>query len=345
MTVRSAAIRVERFRGDPAEWDAFVATQADATHCHAFAWREVMEDVLGHECVYLCAVDEGGETVGALPLVRVRSRLTGDRLISMPFLNAGGPVGSVAARRALAARGLGLARRLGVDVLELRVRRSLDGWPASGHKVRVTIRLTPDIDAVWRAFPSKLRSQVRRPLKDGMVARFGPEHLDAFHDVLSRNMRRLGTPVLPAPFFGRAVAALGDAALVGVVYAGGRPVAAGFGVRWGRELELTWASSLREFARSSPNMLLYWSFMERAAAAGAEVFDFGRSSPGTGPHRFKLQWGGEDEILPWARWSAGGEPVAAYADRRALRWASLAWRRLPLSVTRRLGPRLARLLP
>src|SRR5690606_3205281 len=86
VSVRSARVRVERFQGAAADWDAVVAAQAGTTHCHAAAWREVIEDVLGHECVYLRACDDDGRSIGALPLVRVRSRLTGDRLLSMPFL-------------------------------------------------------------------------------------------------------------------------------------------------------------------------------------------------------------------------------------------------------------------
>ena len=345
-TVATRSIVVERFANGTAEWDGFVASAEGATHCHAAAWREVIADVLGHEPVYLCARGEEGEIIGGLPLVRVRSRLTGDYLLSMPFLNAGGPVGAPETCRALVGRGLDIARGLGVDLFELRSRRPVySPLPVSHRKVRVTLALPGDADDLWRSFASKLRSQIRRPLKDGMEARFGADQLDAFYDVFSENMRRLGTPVLPRSFFDRAAALFGDAAVVGVVYSGTRPVAGGFGVLWRGELELAWASSLREFSRSSPNMLLYWRFLERSIERGAHTFDFGRSSPGSGPHRFKLQWGGEEFALPWAFWSS--RRVVTPPTTASLHWrvASAAWRRIPLSWTRRLGPRLARVLP
>jgi hypothetical protein len=93
-------------------------------------------------------------------------------------------------------------------------------------------------------------------------------------------------------------------------------------------------------------MLLYWSLMEETIARGGHTFDFGRCTPGSGTHRFKKQWGGDDHPLPWAQWSPGpaaGEPPNP--DDPKYRMAIELWTRLPLRATTFLGPRLSRLLP
>jgi serine/alanine adding enzyme len=77
--------------GSEEEWDAFAATQKGYTHFHRLRWRTVMERVFDHKCVYLAARDPAGKLVGILPLVRVRSVVFGHYLVSMPFLNYGGP--------------------------------------------------------------------------------------------------------------------------------------------------------------------------------------------------------------------------------------------------------------
>ena len=69
-----------------------MASAPASTHCHRAGWREVMSDALGHECYYLVAQDEQGAWRGVLPIVRVRG-LLGHFLVSMPFLNDGGPLG------------------------------------------------------------------------------------------------------------------------------------------------------------------------------------------------------------------------------------------------------------
>jgi FemAB-related protein (PEP-CTERM system-associated) len=212
------------------------------------------------------------------------------------------------------------------------------------EKVTVVLALPDDSDVLFEDhFRSKLRSQIRRPMKEGMEARFGPDQREAFYDVFRRNMRDLGTPVLPRRFFALLAEVFGAHVEFGVVYHSDAPVAAGCGFHWGDEFEMTWASSLREFNRLSPNMLLYWRFMERSIAAGRTVFNFGRSTPGEGTHRFKLQWGGEDEPLHWLQWpAASGSPDP---ESPFFRVATRVWRRLPLPVAGWLGPRLARRIP
>jgi hypothetical protein len=158
-------------------------------------------------------------------------------------------------------------------------------------------------------------------------------------------MRSLGTPVLPAQFFDHIAARLRDSVLFGVVYHGGHPVAAGCGFLWRGEFEMTWASSLKSASRVAPNMLLYWAFMKQVIASGGHRFDFGRCTPDGGTHAFKRQWGGTDRPLPWGQWSPSAVTAPPSPDRRVFKLAAACWRRLPLLVTNRLGPPIARQLP
>ena len=80
--------------GDAAGWDAFVAGADGSTFCHLAGWRDILSDVLGTECLYRIAIDASGARRGVLPLVRVKSKLFGHFLVSVPFLNDGGPLGS-----------------------------------------------------------------------------------------------------------------------------------------------------------------------------------------------------------------------------------------------------------
>jgi serine/alanine adding enzyme len=339
---------IDRFRGDAAEWDRFVAAASDSSFCHLAGWREIMTGVLGHDCVYLVAHDEDGAWAGALPLVRVNSRLMGRYLVSMPFLNYGGPVGAPAARSSLARYAAELANAAGADLLELRTRHEVAaGLRVAQRKVLAVLPLPADADTLWRErFPAKLRSQIRRPQKDGLEARFGVEHLSAFYQVFARHMRDLGTPVMPRAFFEALPRLFPDHVRFGVVYRGDEPCAAGCGFTWRGEFEMTWASSLLEYKRSAPNMLLYWAFMEQAIAEGVQTFNFGRSTPGTGTHRFKRQWGGDDIPLPWLQWSRGAVAATPTPDgSRLFRTATAAWKRVPVGLATRLGPYLARKIP
>jgi FemAB-related protein (PEP-CTERM system-associated) len=342
-----ATVTVEEYRGPDEDWDAFVRV-VGGTHCHRIGWRRVMERVFGHEGIYLAARGADGALVGVLPLVRVRSVLFGHYLVSMPFLNAGGPLGSEAAIRALVAGATARARKDGVRLLELRSRTELPVDLAVSHR-KITVRLDLPAEgsaALWKALGTKLRAQVKRPQKEGITVRFGPGELAPFFDIFARHMRDLGTPTQPRRFFEAIAAEFPDDLWVGCAYHGERAIAGGCGFRWGDEFEMTWASALREFNAMSPNMLLYWSFLERAADEGVRVFDFGRCSPGSGTHRFKRQWGAADMPLWWYGMGRDERVAATPAPTdSAYSWGPRVWKHLPMPVATALGPLIVRGIP
>ena len=338
------ALKVEAYGTAPPGWDGFVESDREGTFCHLSAWGEVFRTSLRLEPLYAVA-SSGGEVAGVLPLIRMPRLPLGRALVSMPYLNYGGPLGSPSASSALLEWTIGEAGKAGIRSVEIRS-RSTPATPLSAgrEKVAVLLELPEDSKELFdKRLPSKVRSQIRRPLKEGMEARFGPDHLPAFYEVFASNMRDLGTPVLPRGLFERISQAFPERFRCGAVYHGEKPVAAGCGFRWRDEFEMTWASSLRSLSRLAPNMLLYWSFLERCVDEGVRLFNFGRCTPGSGSHRFKRQWGGKDRSLSWGQWpEAAGPPDASSSFFRA---ATSVWRHLPLGITNHLGPVVARRLP
>ena len=290
-----------------------------------------------------------GALAGILPLVRVATPLFGRYVVSMPFLNYGGPLGSDDAVLALTAEAAERADRDGARLLELRSAVELPvDLPVSHRKITVVLPLpgTGDADAAWKALGTKLRAQVKRPQKEGVTVRFGPDQVDPFFAVFAHHMRDLGTPTLPRKFFRAIADQFGDDAWFGCAWLGNEPIAAGAGFRWADEFEMTWASALTAHNRIAPNMALYWSFLERAVGQGITRFNFGRCTPGSGTHRFKRQWGAVDEPLWWYQHvPGGGEAATPSPDDSAYSWGPRIWKKLPLPLATALGPRIVRGIP
>jgi serine/alanine adding enzyme len=332
--------------GSAEEWDDFAAKQDGYTHFHRLAWRTVIERVFGHECLYLAARESDGSLVGLLPLVRVRSAVFGHFLVSMPFLNYGGPIGTDDGVRALVDHAMSIARRERVKLLELRSSIPLKtALPVSHRKITVVRDLPTGAGELFSQFSPKLRSQIRRPQKEGVTVAFGRDQLEPFFAVFARHMRDLGTPTQSVRFFREIANQFPDDCWIGCAYMAGRPVAGGCGFRFGDQFEMTWASSLREYNREAPNMLLYWAFMERAIADGARIFNFGRCTPGTGTHKFKMQWGGREEPLWWYDLAASDGITTPSPNHGRFRWGPRLWRRLPASIATKVGPSIVRYLP
>lgn len=331
-------------------WDRYVMSEGEASCYHLIGWKEVIEESFGHKTCYLLSQDNAGKINGILPLVRLHSLLFGSFAVSLPFFNYGGICADdYHIRDRLLTEAVDMARDMGIRHMELRHSRNLlRDQPVKTSKVSMRLPLPGTKEALFASFGSKLRSQVQRAVKEGMVARIGGlEELESFYHVFSRNMRDLGTPVYPGRFFRNILKKFPDTTRIGTVYTrDSRPVASGMLVGFKDTMEIPWASSLRDFNRFGPNMLLYSSVLEFACEAGYKVFDFGRSTPGEGTYKFKEQWGAKPVQLYWHYWLKNGEPMPEINPHNPkYELAIKIWQHLPVRLTKLIGPQLVKNLP
>ena len=330
------------------EWDSYVGNHPDGTVDHLWRWREIFEGVFRHQNVYLVA-RRGNAIAGVLPLVRFQSKLFGRFLVSLPFLNYGGVLASdVTAVDALVAHAREHGRECGASHVELRHRtRQVPDLAYRQHKLALTRSLAESSEELWSNVDRKVRNQVRKAQKDGLTTAIGGEELvDQFYEVFARNMRDLGTPVYAKRLFSETLRLFPGAAQVYTVRSGNMIVAAAIAIRHGDTVLVPWASSLREYRHQCPNMLLYWTMLERASTTGARVFDFGRSSPDSGTHHFKVQWGAQATPLHWEYVLLTRQSPPDHGPRNPKFAAAIsAWRRLPLWLTNSAGPLIVRNIP
>ena len=268
---------------------------------------------------------------------------------SLPYFNCGGVLtDSHDAEKALIQEAIALAQKLGAKHLELRHRRDHHlELPRRTNKVSVVLPVESDEDKMLKSFRHEVRTKIRKANKSGLTGEMcGEDGLDAFYAVFAQNMRDLGTPVYSKKFFQEILRTFPDDTYICVVRHQGQPVASSLLTGYRETLETVWGSSLREYLAMAPNMLMYWRMLRFAAEKGFRVFDFGRSSTGSGPHRFKLQWSSQEVQFYWDYWLPPGKTLPELnPDNPKFRAAIWAWQRLPVGVTKILGPRIVRCLP
>jgi hypothetical protein len=157
-------------------------------------------------------------------------------------------------------------------------------------------------------------------------------------------MRDLGTPTYPITFF-RNILNRWKEAFVITAWFGEVPVGGAFLVGWQRKIEIPWASTDRRYNHLATNMGLYFAAMKYAVGSGYRILDFGRCTPGEGTYQFKVQWGGQQNPLYWQYWTPNGNPPVV--NQRDTRFTFLVncWKKLPLGVSRILGPQIIREIP
>jgi FemAB-related protein (PEP-CTERM system-associated) len=213
-------------------------------------------------------------------------------------------------------------------------------------KVHMRLQLPTTGELLWKGFDPKVRNQVRKGEKGNFtVAWGGAELLDGFHDVLCENMRDLGSPVYGKGLFSAILSTFQGAAEICLVRDGATPVAAALLLHGWGITEVPTASSLKGYNPSNVNMLMYHHLLRRAVERGQRVFDFGRSTTDASTFRFKKQWGAAPHPATWQYCVLRGSVGDMRPDNPRYDRAIRLWKRLPVGLTRRLGPLLVRGIP
>jgi FemAB-related protein (PEP-CTERM system-associated) len=345
----ATGVQVRTFEEDlRAAWDGYVDRHPGASLFHLTAWQRVIQRAFAFEARYLLAEDQSGIR-GVLPLFLVQNLIQGRTLISTPFAVYGGIcAGDDAAQQALcdAARQIAAAEK--VQYLELRER-----WASFDSSFRVKDLyvafeqdLPSDPEQLLRGFPRDTRYMIRKAEKAGLAAVVDNSQLDVFYEIYAASVHHLGTPVFAKRFFRILLEEFGDLCEITVVWHGKQAVAAVLSFLFRDWILPYYGGSLPEGRRVAANNFMYWEVMKQAVARGFRHFDFGRSKMATGAYAFKTQWNMRQRPLPYMYHLERRKSMPNFSPANPrFQLLTSAWKRLPFSLTKVVGPALVRLFP
>ena len=329
-------------------WDSFVLSHPQGTFFHQVAWMRVMNETYGYRPYYFYA-ERGGEMTGIAPVFLVSNWLAGRCLISLPFAVYGGVCAvDSESENVLIDHLEHLAKTLEIEFLELRDRTGevRAGYHPNPRYATFTIPLTTDSEKLYAEFSKDIRYMIRKGEKAGLRIRMGIDQLDSFYTLMTINLRRLGTPAFPRTLFENLIAEYGKQVELTLVYSGAKPVAGAMSFFFRDWMQPYYFGSLEEAKSLAANNFLWWKLVEYAAKRGCRTFDFGRSKKGSGNFDFKKKWNPKIETLNYQvrlmrRTSA---PNLSPANPK-FEIATNIWKKLPLRLTRMIGPRVVRWFP
>lgn len=341
-------ISINLLEDDYTSWNHYAMQNKAASLYHKAEWRDLIKKTFGHNGYYLYASDQNNVIKGILPLIHMKSRLFGEFFISMPYFNYGGAIADHPDIENLLMSAADKHAATIPDVhIEYRDDIAHGNYPARTDKVNMILPLPPRKQDLWESFTPKLRAQIKRPQRENIEVMHGHfELLDDFYYVFARNMRDLGTPVYGKSLFHNILNTFYGQSRILIVRLDNKPVAAAFLLSHRDTLEIPWASSIHSVNHLSVNMLMYWEILSFAVEEGFKYFDFGRSSKEAGTYKFKKQWGAEPKQIYWQYWLPEGKQMPSLnPNNPKFNLAINIWRRLPIAITKLIGPGIVKNLP
>ena len=298
---------------DP-RWPAFVERHPRASLFHSVGWLDALRRTYGYQPVVYTTTHPDSELRDGIVFCRVRSWLSGSRLVSLPFSDhcdplVDSPEGIFSILQHLKKE----QQRRGWKYLELRPLspafpslrdQGLSSGQADSFSLQI-LDLRPDLDALFQQFhKSCVQRKIHRAKREQLTYEEGRSEtlLRHFYSLLILTRRRHGVPPQPLAWFRNVLAGLKEQALIRLVSKESQPIASILTISFKDTMTYKYGCSDARFNNLGGTPLLFWNAVQDAKRRQATTFDFGRSElTNPGLIDFKENWGAISVPLNYCR--------------------------------------------
>lgn len=328
---------------DAFQWESSVTSAPAVSFFHTCEWARVLAETY-HYTPYYGSLVSPAQRMGLMPVMEVRSLLTGRRGVGLPFSDECPPHLEEGCELAeLIDPLLALGRRREWDYLEIRgnAAKDLPGAVVSDSFVVHDLALEDSEEAQFGKLKDNHRSNIRKARKAGMEIQHLEtlEAVQAYYRLHCLTRKRHGLPPQPWLFFkkihehiiapGRGFVTLASADkqwIAGAVYC----------IAGERALYKFGASDMA-YQQWRPNNLVMWEAIRRSRQYGCTHFCFGRTDlHNAGLIKFKRNWGAQERALSYYRIGLG-KRIAPNVPQHGTGFATRLMRKMPVPLLRLIG--------
>ncbi|MRR55339.1 MAG: GNAT family N-acetyltransferase [Deltaproteobacteria bacterium] len=293
---------------DDKRWDQFVENHPKGSIYHHSAWKSVLQSTFGFIPFYVAEVNPcNGRFEGILPCMRVKSRLTGTRLVSLPFTSYCAQLFPETLVDDIVE--MALQNYPDTDYLELKFYDVLENESKilqrqSTYNTHV-LHLTASANEIFKSFHNtSVCQRIKRGAKYNLKLRTADNEKDLklFYDLHTKTRKKHGLPPHPYLFFQNMWKILmpHKFLLIPLLEYQGKIIAGAIVLKFKNTFHFEYSAFDLDYADISPNHSMIWETIKIAIDEGAKIFDFGRTaSANKSLMDFKKRWATEEHNLQY----------------------------------------------
>ncbi len=292
-------------------WDDLVARHPRASAFHRRGWLEALKLTYGYQPFVLTSASPNEALSDGIVACRIKSWLTGTRMVSLPFADhCDALFNDSGDRQLLASRLVEECKRQHCKYLEF---RPLEESTNPGIEFQPTesfyfheLDLRPGLEQLFKNLhKDSIQRKIRRAEKEQVSYEVGSseQFIETFYHLLLITRRRHQLPPQPIAWFRNLTKNMGDALHIRVARKNGAPIAALLTLRHRSKIIYKYGCSDGAFHQLGGMPFLFWKLIEEGKATGAESLDFGRSElENEGLVAFKDKFGTTKRKLTYYRY-------------------------------------------
>ena len=328
-------------------WDQLLLDQPDCSFFHTSHWASVLHDSYGYQPRYFAAVEQGS-LKACIPVMEIRSSLTGTRGVSLPFTDYCYPLlpASLPAQEAFDAV-IQYGGQAGWQTIEFRGGEKLPLlWPSSSFYYGHKLDLLREEDALFSNLKDSTRRNIRKALREGVSITMSGDSgsMEEFYRLNCITRKAHGLPPQPLYFFKNVrdhVLAKGHGHIA-LARHKGNAIAGAVYFHFGTRALYKYGASDRRYLHMRPNDLVMWEAIAWYRDRGYDALCFGRTElENEGLRAFKKGWGAEEKIIRYALYDMGAKQFVAGSPADRVVSAAIL-RRMPVPFLKFIGSALYR---
>lgn len=295
---------------DP-RWGEFLQRHPAASVFHSIGWLEALRRTYGYTPIVLSTSAPEQDLKNGLAFCYINSRLTGRRLVSLPFSDHCEPLlNSPEDLEELLAYLVREHKNGKWKYLEIRPFGSLWNTQTAFQKAQIfyfhSLSLSPSIDELFRNFHrDSIQRKIRRSEREALIYEEGRSEilLNKFYDLLLKTRRRQRLVPQPLGWFRNLIDCLAGQLSIRVASKGGRHIAGILTLRYKNSLIYKYGCSDSTWNNLGGMHFLLWETIREAKREGLREIDLGRSDcDNPGLVTFKDRWGAARSTLTYLRY-------------------------------------------
>jgi len=289
-------------------WDDLMLASPGSTFFHTSTWTRVLAESYQYNAACFTLFDRE-QLLAAVPVMEIKSALTGSRGVSLPFSDYCTPILNDESRLPeVMASICNHGKNAGWKYWEFRSGKNFhQNLAPCSYYYAHTLNLARQEEEILAGFRDSTRGNIRKAVKDGVTVDLCNtwEAVNEFYRLNCLTRKRHGLPPQPRYFFKKifdhiiarglgfvALAAYKNKNIAGAVY-----------FHFGKKALCKYAASDRAYQNLRAGNLVIWQAIRWYSQRGYENFCFGRTDPtNQGLRQFKNGWGAREEIINYFKY-------------------------------------------
>jgi hypothetical protein len=286
-------------------WDNLLLSTNDYSFFHSSAWAKVLSESYQYTPTYFTLFDSNNLLV-LIPVMEVKSFLTGRRGVSLPFTDYCDPIIDERIQsKDVIDYIIKYGKKSKWKVLEIRSGALLlNGVSPSLQFLGHHLDLSQNEERIFSSFKDSTRRNIKKAITEGVEVKIlnSLESVKEFFTLNCITRKYHGLPPQPYRFFEKVYDHIISRNLgsVAIAYYKEKAIAGAIYFHFGGKAIYKYGASDRKYLHLRANNLVMWEAIKWYCHNGYKNFCFGRTEPDNqGLKQFKMGWGTKENVISY----------------------------------------------